>query len=244
MQEVGQRIDHGNAAVPRQLLHIAVGIGSNHQAVDKARQDARRVGDRFTAAEMQVVLVQEERMTPQFMNADFERDAGARAGLGEDQRPSLLREHRSIPAARPLELPGEREDFGHLLRLEVRLLEEVLHGRKKVVSTTAPRRRPEENGPASRSGRAVPPTKVTASASRPLSSNLPRGQATWSPSPPCAADRSRVRRSDRDAFQRGFWLVSAPNSTRSRSPRGPGRPRPSPGTSSASSTTGYVRAAW
>ncbi len=129
---VGQSVDDRDAAAARQFFDVTVRVGPHNQAVHEPRQDPGGVGNRLAPAKVKVVLVQEERVATQLMNADLERDTGARAGLGEDQRPSLAREHRLVPKALPFELPGHRKDLGRLLRREVRLLQKVLHGRKKV----------------------------------------------------------------------------------------------------------------
>ncbi|MPN23163.1 hypothetical protein SDC9_170551 [bioreactor metagenome] len=55
MHPVGQAVDYGDRAVFRKILHVAVGIGTDHDAVDHAREHARCIGDRLAAAKLNVV---------------------------------------------------------------------------------------------------------------------------------------------------------------------------------------------
>ena len=81
---------------------------------------------------MDVVFVEEERITAELVNADLKRDAGARRSLGENERPSLSGEHRrNMPTALGLEFPGERKDLAQFMGLEVGFLEEVFHRLKR-----------------------------------------------------------------------------------------------------------------
>ena len=64
MQQVGQAVDDRHGGEPRQLLDVGLREGADHDAVDVARQHARRVADRLAAAELDVAGGEEERLPP------------------------------------------------------------------------------------------------------------------------------------------------------------------------------------
>lgn len=86
---VGERIDRRDAGVMGEFFHIALCERAEDRAVDHASHDASGVFDGFAATELDVGRAQKHGATAEFAHADFKRDASARRGLGEDQRPSL-----------------------------------------------------------------------------------------------------------------------------------------------------------
>ena len=118
MQQVGEPVDHRHVGVLRQLLDVLVRERADHDAVDVARQHARRVGDRLAAAELHVARREKERVSAELVGADLERDARARARLHEDHRERLSRERLLVvrAGAHPL---GEREQAVELVAGEV-----------------------------------------------------------------------------------------------------------------------------
>ena len=117
----------GTLGVARELLDVLVGEGADHDAVHVARQDARRVGDRLAAAELDVARRQEERVAAQLVGADLERDAGAGGRLHEDHRQRLAGEGLLLVLAAPHPL-GQVEEREQLGPGEVRDREEVAVG--------------------------------------------------------------------------------------------------------------------
>ena len=79
VQQIGEAVDHGHVGVLRQLLDVLVREGADHDAVDVAREHARRVGDRLAAAELDVARREKQRVAAELVGADLERDARARA---------------------------------------------------------------------------------------------------------------------------------------------------------------------
>ena len=59
---------------------------ANHDAVDVARQDARGVGDRLAAPELDVARRQKQRVAAELERADLERHARSGGRLHEDHR--------------------------------------------------------------------------------------------------------------------------------------------------------------
>src|SRR5258707_379475 len=86
---IGQRIDGGNFAVVRKILHIALRESPDDGAVDHPSENARGVLDRFTASELHIVAIEKKRVTAQFANANLKGNACARGRFVENQRPSL-----------------------------------------------------------------------------------------------------------------------------------------------------------
>ena len=78
MKQIGEAVDHRHRRELRQLLDFGVSEGANHDAVDVSRQNARGVGERLAAAELNVVWRQKEGVSPQLPGSDFERHAGSR----------------------------------------------------------------------------------------------------------------------------------------------------------------------
>ena len=115
MQQIGQPVDHGHVGVLRELLDVLVREGADHDAVDVARQHARRVGDRLAAAELHVARREEQRVSAELERADLERDARSRARLHEDHGERLSGERLLVvlPGAHPL---GELEEAVELGR--------------------------------------------------------------------------------------------------------------------------------
>ena len=99
MLVVGERVDGRDAGVVRELDHVLLGEGADDRAMDHAAEHAGGVLDQFAAAELDVVFREEHREAAEFADADFERDAGAGGGLGENERPGLAGERLAVAAA-------------------------------------------------------------------------------------------------------------------------------------------------
>ena len=54
MEQVGEAVDHRNGAVARQLLHVGVIVGPDHDAVEIAGQHPGGIADRLAPAELDV----------------------------------------------------------------------------------------------------------------------------------------------------------------------------------------------
>ena len=89
MAEVGQTVDDRDRAVLRQVLDLLLCIGADHDAVQIAGQNARGILHRLAAADLQVTVGQEQRLTAELIHAGFEGDAGAGGGLLEDHAEAL-----------------------------------------------------------------------------------------------------------------------------------------------------------
>ena len=144
VEQVGEGVDHGHRAPLGQLLDLGLVEGAHDQSVHVTGKHPRGIGDALTAAELDVVLAEEKRIATQLMDTDFEGDAGARAGLGEDHRPGLPGKHRGpLGGAEPFELLRRVEHGPRLRGGEVGLLKEV-HDRGKTDNLPASPRVDEE----------------------------------------------------------------------------------------------------
>ncbi len=65
-------------------------VGADHDGVGITRQHARRVGNAFAAAELQVVLVQGNGLAAKLAHGDVERDARARRRFLENQHEDVV----------------------------------------------------------------------------------------------------------------------------------------------------------
>src|SRR5206468_10471607 len=117
MFSVVQTVDDRNARVPRELADVLVLECTVHDAVDVTAQDARRVRDRLSAAQLQVTRVEEEGVPSELGHPDLERHASPRRRLLEDHReaPTSKRFVR-LSGFRPiLDAPGEFEQADEII---------------------------------------------------------------------------------------------------------------------------------
>ena len=83
---IGEAVDHRHVGVFGESLHLSLLVGADEDAVDIARQHARRVLHRLAAADLQIAGAQEERLPAQLIHPHLEGHARARRGFLEDHR--------------------------------------------------------------------------------------------------------------------------------------------------------------
>src|SRR5260370_1036768 len=86
---IGQRVNCRNPAVFGKPLNIILSKGSYHRAVNHAPQDSGSIDDRFSSAQLQVVLRKKYDASPQFTNAYFKTHSRSGRRFTEDQCPGL-----------------------------------------------------------------------------------------------------------------------------------------------------------
>ena len=97
-----QPVDHRHRRVLRQLHQRRVVEDADHDRIDVARQDPRRVGDRLAAAELHLLAGEHDRLAAELAHRDVEGDARARRGLSKiiaSTRPSSGRVARRAARA-------------------------------------------------------------------------------------------------------------------------------------------------
>ena len=102
VQKIGERVDHRHTPRCRQPLHFTMIEGAHDQPMDKPRQHPRRILNRLTAAELNIVLIQKKRIAAELMNPDLKRNPRARRRLGKNHRPRLARERSRCAAGAAL----------------------------------------------------------------------------------------------------------------------------------------------
>ena len=118
---VGETVDHGDLPVLGEVLHVLLGEGADHDAVDVAAHHVGGVLDGLAHAQLDVVGAEEHRLRAELLDADLEAHPRARRGLHEDHGDGAAVEER-VRLARlllRLELGGEVEQAGDLGRGEV-----------------------------------------------------------------------------------------------------------------------------
>src|SRR6059058_2060050 len=75
VRAVGEAVDHRDRRVARQLLHVLLREGADHQAVEVAREDSGRVAQRLPTTELEVGGGEVEAVPAELGDADLERDA-------------------------------------------------------------------------------------------------------------------------------------------------------------------------
>ena len=89
MVQVGQAIDHRDRGVPCQFLHLLVGEGADHDAVQIAGEQTPDIRHALPHPQAQVMVVQEEGQPTQLKHADFKGHPRTAGGFFKDhpQRP-------------------------------------------------------------------------------------------------------------------------------------------------------------
>src|SRR4051812_44191057 len=84
--------------------------------------------DGLSSSDLDVILVQEKRISTELVNTYFKGNARPGARFREDHGPGLVLKHRrGMSPPLLLETLGQRKDFSHFMRLEIRFFQKVLH---------------------------------------------------------------------------------------------------------------------
>ena len=89
MAEIGETVDNGDRAVFRQLLHLALGKGADHDAVQVPGQHPGSVLNGLAPANLQILGAEEEGGSPQLIHPHLKGHPGAGGGLGKDHPQAL-----------------------------------------------------------------------------------------------------------------------------------------------------------
>src|SRR4051794_3444203 len=124
---VGERVDDRDVRGGGQRLQPLVTERADHDRMQIARKDARRVVERFVAADLQVATGETEWIAAELDDRDLERDARARRGLLHQERDALARERPRMfgRAAHALERARTIEQGSELDWCEVEQAQEV-----------------------------------------------------------------------------------------------------------------------
>ena len=87
MFSVGEGVDGGDGGEVGEFLDVGLSEGADDCAVDHAAEDAGGVAEGFAAAELGIAWAEVEDAAAEFLDTDFEADAGAGGGFGEDHGP-------------------------------------------------------------------------------------------------------------------------------------------------------------
>ena len=121
MQEGAERVDNGDVRIVSQLLNAFMPIGTDHDAVEIAREHARRVLDRLAAPKLQVAAAEKECLSAELVHPNFERHARPRRGFLKDHTERLSRKQfmRNASLLLCLEISGERQNLLHIVRTQL-----------------------------------------------------------------------------------------------------------------------------
>ncbi len=89
---VREPVDDGHGRVRGELQQRFVLVGADHDRVDVARKHLRSVGNGFAPPDLQVVVVEGERLPAELPHGEIERNARARRRLLEDHHQHLVRD--------------------------------------------------------------------------------------------------------------------------------------------------------
>src|SRR6516165_9611351 len=125
MRAAGEPVDHRHGGMPRELGEHAVIERADHDDVDVARENPRRIGDGFTPAELHLLAGQQDGRAPQLTHRDIEGDPRAGRGLVENhgERPPLERALSAL--ALPFDSAARVDDPAQLLRRDIDEIEKV-----------------------------------------------------------------------------------------------------------------------
>jgi hypothetical protein len=108
----------------RELLELACGPVRTPTRVEVAREHERRVAQRFTAGDLQLIAAQHHRMAAELDDADLEGDPRARRGLLEHEADGA-RGERLRTAWRVLQLSRAIEQRCELVGVQLRAGKEM-----------------------------------------------------------------------------------------------------------------------
>ena len=130
MAEIGQPIDDGDGAVFRQALHLRLGEGADHDAVQIPGQHPGGILHRLTPADLQIPGGEEKPLPAQLIDARFKRHPGASGGFLKNHSQGFARQQRMGDAVPALifQLVGQIEDTDDILLGKIQQLEQMLHG--------------------------------------------------------------------------------------------------------------------
>ena len=75
MRVFGEPVDDGHGRILGQLRDFTVIQRTDHDRIDKTRQDAGRIGDGFAATELHFSTCKHQRFTAKLAHADIKRHA-------------------------------------------------------------------------------------------------------------------------------------------------------------------------
>jgi hypothetical protein len=127
MGAVREAVDDRDQGVPCELFDVLLGEGPNHDRVEVAGKNGRRVLERLASAKLEVAGREVEAGPSELRDPDLEGDARPRGGLLEDhpQRPAGEQVVLLAPFLLLLELVREVERALELLAGPVRHAREV-----------------------------------------------------------------------------------------------------------------------
>ena len=117
MQEVRQRVDDRDVRPLRELEGAVMAERADHDAVEVAREHARRVADGFASPELEVTVREEKRLAAELVHARLKGYSRSRRRLLENHAERLALEDlvRHTRFLLCLELLGECQDLLYLI---------------------------------------------------------------------------------------------------------------------------------
>ena len=121
MQEVAERVDNGDVRIASQLLNAFMPIGTDHDAVEIAREHTRRVLDRLATPKLQVTAAEKECLSAELVHPNLKRHTRPRRRFLKDHAERLpckqfMRNPRLLLC---LEISGERQNLLHIVRTQL-----------------------------------------------------------------------------------------------------------------------------
>ena len=117
--EVGERVDDGDARAGGHLGDGLVRVGAQHHDAHPALDVVRHVGEGLALAERRLGLVDEDGVAAEGVDGGLEGEAGAQAGLLEEEDHLAGVERVAEVFGMILDRVGELHDGGHLFDGEV-----------------------------------------------------------------------------------------------------------------------------
>ena len=130
MAEVGQSVDDGDRAVLRQILHLFLGKGADHNGIQIPGENPGCILHRLAPANLQIGGGEHEGVAAQLVHTGFKGNAGAGGGFLEDhaQGHALQRHILDAVFGLILELIRQVEEICDLFLAEIQKLEQMVHG--------------------------------------------------------------------------------------------------------------------
>ena len=124
---VGKTVEDRDRREGAQRQQVVVIGDPSHERIDIPAQHLGGVGQRFASLQLEIARAEEDRLTAELRDTRFERNAGPRAGVLEEQAERLAGEIRMhlAPFLHPLEPNGGIEHFENLVGRQIDVLDHV-----------------------------------------------------------------------------------------------------------------------
>ena len=125
---ISERVDRRYGGITGKILDVLLCVSPEHRSVDDSPQHARRVFDRFAAAQLNFCRRQKCYLAAQLADTHIKRDPRPRRGLRKEHRPDLPGQRTAgVSPSLLLEPDSVSQNFLHLSPRQFLNAQQMLH---------------------------------------------------------------------------------------------------------------------